>query len=434
MTPADTSPSSADPAGEPTFLGQPPPPGPTRSDFWRSPLRGPWLTALLGTILLGFLVIVAITGQLSHAAYQPSLGSNAIVPADRDLDLPISWPAGIDWLYALTQGLHVTLGIVAVPLLLAKLWSVIPRLFAWPPFASPAQALERLSVLLLVGGAIFQFATGIVNIQIWYPFGFNFVVAHYYGSFVFVAALALHVALQFPKLRSAYATHGVMRPLRESLAETRPEPLDEQRLVSRDPQPPSLSRRGLLGVIGLASGALAISTAGQSIGGPFRRLALFAPRGNGAADFPVNKTAASAGITPDMTGDAWRLEVVGARTVTLTRAELEAMPQIAEKLTIGCVEGWSTRQPFEGVPLTALAALCGVPEARRATAISLQERAVLGRATYGRAQVQDQRSMLALRVDGEDLTPDHGFPARIMIPGIPGVHQTKWVTRLEFTA
>ena len=52
----------------------PAPPGPFRPGFWRSPLRGPWLTSALGSILLILIAIVATTGFLSHAAYMPDLG------------------------------------------------------------------------------------------------------------------------------------------------------------------------------------------------------------------------------------------------------------------------------------------------------------------------------------------------------------------------
>ena len=108
------------------------------------------------------------------------------------------WPTGPSWLYALTQGLHTNVGLVAIPFLLAKLWSVIPRLFAFPPVTSPAQAIERLSIALLVSSAVFELATGVMNAQYWYPFKFNFVVAHYYGAIVFVASLALHVIVKLP--------------------------------------------------------------------------------------------------------------------------------------------------------------------------------------------------------------------------------------------
>ena len=45
-------------------------------------------------------------------------------------------------------------GLITIPVLLAKLWSVIPRLFAWPPVKSPAHALERATLLMLVGGIV----------------------------------------------------------------------------------------------------------------------------------------------------------------------------------------------------------------------------------------------------------------------------------------
>jgi hypothetical protein len=237
-----------------------PPPGPFRPDFWRSPLRGPRLTAILGLTLLAMVTVVAVTGFLSHAAYQPDLGANAIVDPDLPFTTFFDWPTGPSWLYALSQGLHVNVGLVAVPWLLAKLWSVIPRLFAWPPVMGRAHALERIGLLLLVGSAVFQFATGIANAQLYYPWHFDFLEAHYYGGLIFIAALALHVVVKFPMMRRAYAT--------------RPEVLPED-LRAPEPEAPTLSRRGLFGLVGAAAGGLAVTTAGQSIGGPLRELALF---------------------------------------------------------------------------------------------------------------------------------------------------------------
>src|SRR4051795_11462549 len=206
------------------LLPSTPPPGPFRPGFWRSPLRGPWLTAALGSVLLVLVTIVAVTGFLSHAAYNPGLGGNAIVDPGLDLPLTFDWPTGPSWLYAVTQGLHTNLGLAAIPVLLAKLWSVIPRLFAWPPVRSLAQGIERLSIALLVSSAVFEFATGVLNMQYFYAFKFNFVVAHYYGAVVFVASLVLHVAVKTPAIARAYRDRGVLKPLRDDLARTRPEP------------------------------------------------------------------------------------------------------------------------------------------------------------------------------------------------------------------
>jgi DMSO/TMAO reductase YedYZ molybdopterin-dependent catalytic subunit len=51
-----------------------------------------------------------------------------------------------------------------------------------------------------------------------------------------------------------------------------------------------------------------------------------------------------------------------------------------------------------------------------------------------RNQVLDRDSLLALEVNGVDLSIDHGYPARVIVPALPGVHNTKWVGSIEFVA
>jgi DMSO/TMAO reductase YedYZ molybdopterin-dependent catalytic subunit len=397
---------------------------------WRSPLRGPWMTAVLGTLLLVLLPLVAVTGFLSHAAYQPDLGRNALVDPDLPFTTFSDWPTGPSWLYALTQGIHVNAGLVAVPVLLAKLWSVIPRLFAWPPAATPAQALERAAAGLLVASTIFLFATGIANMQYWYVFDFDFVQAHYYAAVIFVGALGVHLVVKLPVAARAYRSRGVLAPLRQGLAETRTEPRDDD-LVAARPERPTISRRGLLAAVGAGSAALLVVNVGQSVGGPLRTIAVLAPRRAGG--FPVNKTAEGAGITPELVGPGYRLVLAfDGREIELGRDQLLALPQATHALTLGCVEGWSTRQTWTGVPLRELARRAGIAAPGELRVGSVQPRGVLRQATLAAGQVADERSLLALRVNGDDLPLDHGYPARIIVPGLPGVHNTKWVGRLEF--
>jgi DMSO/TMAO reductase YedYZ molybdopterin-dependent catalytic subunit len=413
------------------------PPAPFRPELWRSPLRGPWLTAMLGSLLLPLLLIVGATGFLSHTAYQPDLGHNAILDRARDFQPFIfTWPTSPSWLYALDQGLHVNVGIVAVPLLLAKLWSVIPRLFAWPPLRSPAMAVERASLLLLVGGVLFEFATGILNIQVYYPWHFNFVRAHYYGAWVFLAALFAHVTVKTPVIVRAFRNRGVLKPLRASLRETEPEPPDPDGLAPIDPAEPTLSRRGLLGLVGAGSLALMTVTVGETVGGPLRRLALLAPRGrvfgDGPNDFQVNKTAAVARIPVSAVGSSWRLEVDGPRPLSLSRADLLRMRQHTYHLPIACVEGWTTTQRWTGVRLADLARLAGAPPGALLHVESIQPQGVFRQVTLNHGQASDPRSLLALKVNGADLSLDHGYPARIIVPALPGVHNTKWVKSISF--
>jgi DMSO/TMAO reductase YedYZ molybdopterin-dependent catalytic subunit len=404
-----------------------------------SPLRGPWLTSVFGAVLLAGLPIVIVTGLLSYVAYGPQFGQ--AIPGDVGvLHLPwFDWPTSPSWLYRLTQGVHVGLGLVLIPVVLAKLWSVVPKLFAWPPVRSPAQALERLSLLLLVGGILFEIVTGLLNIQYDYVFGFSFYAAHYVGAWVFLAAFVAHVALKLPVLCRALRSRSLRAELRTPLAGTRPEEPDPYGLVSDRPGPPTTSRRGALALVGGGSLLVATLTAGQTIGGPLRHLAFLLPRGRttaaadgGPNDFPVNKTFAASGIDAAATGTTWRLELRGGSApVRLDLAALRAQPQHTATLPIACVEGWSTTQAWTGVRLRDLAALVGMAAPGSAVVQSL-EQGPFARATLSAGQVRHPDALLALTVNGAPLGPDHGHPARVIVPALPGVHNTKWVRSIEF--
>ena len=415
------------------------PPGVKRVQHWRSPLRGLWLTSIFGSVLLVALPIVIITGLLSYIAYSPQYGQ--AMPADVGFfKLPsFDWPASPSWLYRLTQGLHVGLGLILIPLVLAKLWSVIPRLFMWPPARSIAQLIERLSLLMLVGGILFEIVTGVLNIQYDYIFGFSFYTAHYWGAWVFIAGFVIHITIKIPRMVTGLRSRSLRAELRTNRADTRPEAYEPDGLVSEDPAPATVSRRGALALVGGGTLLIAVLTAGQTVGGWTRSAALLLPRGrtrgDGPNDFQVNRTSVAAGIDPNSTGDSWRLTLNGGPTpVVLDRAALSAMPQHTAVLPIACVEGWSTVETWSGVPLRDLARLAGVPEPRSARVSSLERAGAFSRATLQANQVGHPDALLALRVNDTDLSPDHGFPARVIVPALPGVHNTKWVSTIDFEA
>lgn len=64
----------------------------------------------------------------------------------------------------------------------------------------------------------------------------------------------------------------------------------------------------------------------------------------------------------------------------------------------------------------------------------MERRGAFNRAVLQSNQVADPDALLALRVNGADLSIDHGFPARIIVPALPGVHNTKWVAGIDFEA
>ena len=416
-----------DPAGRPTPNRTP---NPTNPKFWRSPIRGPWLTSFLGTLLVPAITVIALTGFIDHWANDTG-GPAGDIPVL--FHFPASWPS---WSYALTQGTHVTIGLMVLPLVLAKLWSVMPKLFQRPVVRSVAGALERTSLVGLVASVLVEFATGILMMDDWGPAKFAFNTVHYYGAWVFGTLFVLHACIKVPVVRRAYRERGVLKPLMQSVAETKPEPPDDGGLAPINPAAPTISRRGLLAMVGGASLTIFGVQVGESLGGPFRRLALLAPRGRvfgtGPNDFPVTHTAASARITSEMTGADWRVTVVGARTVSFSRQQLLAMAQSTRTLTITCTDGWSTTQRWTGVPLAELARLVDAPQGAILRAVSLQPGQppqALSPSLYS-----DPRSLLALLVNGVDISVDHGYPARVIMPNVPGDTNTKWVGELRFEA
>ncbi len=394
-------------------------------------MRGPWLTSVFGLILLIGIPIEFVTGLLSYAAYDPKLAGNDPNAAHGLFGLYLfNWITKPSWLYRVTEGTHVILGLVLVPVVLAKLWSVMPKLFQWPPWHSIAQLLERISLALVVGGIVFEMSTGILDID--YYGQINFYSGHFYGAWAFMAGFALHVGVKFGDMVRALRSRSFRKELRTGLADTKPEPV-ESSLIPQMPADPTISRRGILALIGGTSLAVLLLTAGEAIGGAMRELAVFGTHyrspDTGPNHFPVNHTAASYGITSTDVGPDWRLSLLGSHRLSLSRRQLLAMPQTTADLPIACTEGWSTQQRWTGVPLADLARLVG----RDNPGPSQLKALGYGYVILAGSQITAADSLLALRVNGADLSLDHGYPARVIVPSAPGTHQLKWMTEIVFT-
>lgn len=380
------------------------PAAPTEADF-TSRLRSATVAARVGLWLGVSFGICFLTGLLSHYAQNPVQ--------------PIPFPASPSWGYRLTQGLHVVSGTAAVPLLLVKLWSVFPRLFIRPPKelrTLAVEGLERASIGVLVASVIFQLATGLANSAQWYPWAFSFRTTHYAMAWVAIGALVVHVAVKLPVIRGA---------LKGDLDDTT---YDRE---SADRETP-MSRRGLLRTTWVAAGVAVLATAGGTV--PFlRKVSVLSVRsGDGPGGIPINRSAQAAGVTATALSSSYVLSVrSGDREVTLTRAELLGMTQRTVDLPIACVEGWSADGRWTGVRVRDLLDLVEAPRGSDVLVVSLQENGAFRRSTLQNSFVEDDRTLLALGLDGEALSLDHGYPARIIAPNRPGVLQTKWVTRIE---
>ena len=358
------------------------------------PRRGERTAALLGIALGGCFLVCFLTGLLSHLIQHPPSW--------------FEWPARPAGLYRLTQGVHVATGIAAIPLLFAKLWTVYPRLFQTPVIRDLAHALERISLVPLVGGALFMLVTGVANIDLWYPWPFFFPAGHYWMAWITIGALIVHIGAKITVTRRALARTPAPRP------------------VNHD-------RRRFLAFATASSALLTVATIGQTVA-PLRRLALLAPRrpDHGTQGFPVNKSAAEAGTIAAATDPSYRLVVErdGTELARLTVADLRALPQREATLPISCVEGWSASPRWSGVAVRDLLAAAGVPEPTEVEVISLEAPGLYSQSVVNQDQAADGDTLLALDVNGEPLAPDHGAPLRLIGPNRPGVLQTKWVTRV----
>ena len=359
---------------------------PEESDF-KSPTHGPRTAARIGVWLGVAFGLCFITGLISHGIQHP-VGW-------------FTWPSRPVSLFRITQGIHVTSGVAAVPLLLAKLWSVYPKFFSKPAVRSVPHALERGSILVLLGASFFELTTGLFNVAQNYPWAFFFPVAHYAVAWIVVGALLVHIAVKLPVIREALT----------------------RRTVEPPPATGALSRRGFLLTTGGAAAVAVLATVGGTV--PWlRNVSVLASRS--ASGVPVNRTAADARVSTVDT--SWRLEVGKAR---FTLAELEAMPQTTAELPIACVEGWSADATWTGVPVMDLLKLAGAEPGSTVRVDSLEQDGLYRSTTLPGTHTADPLTLLALRMNGEPLSLDHGYPCRLIAPSRPGVLQTKWVARLE---
>ena len=387
--------------------------GPLRSDAFRSVLRSPRLTSHLGLMLGSAFAVCFLTGLLSHLVQHPPGW--------------FWWPARPVWLYRVTQGLHVATGLAAIPLLAAKLWSVYPRLFAWPPLRDPAHALERLSIALLSGAALFQLVTGLLNIALWYaPMPFGFIAAHYWTGWLAIGAILLHVAVKLPVIRSALG--------RRPAGQAQPAVAGPAPAVAGPDH--GLTRRGLVATAAATVGLVTVATVGQTLR-PLAAVSLLAPRRPdiGPQGVPVNRSAEAAGVGAAAVRRDYRLTVEApGRSVSLSLADLAALPQQVVSLPITCVEGWSADAQWSGVRVRDLLDLVGADTGDAAVMVESIERDGPYRTSVLAApHARDELTLLALRLAGEPLHIDHGYPCRLIAPNRPGVMQTKWVAALRVT-
>lgn len=144
-------------------------------------------------------------------------------------------------------------------------------------------------------------------------------------------------------------------------------------------------------------------------------------------------------VVPQVSADSWRLNISGLvdNPIELTFDDLLARDQIERHITLSCVSNpvggdLVGNALWQGVPLKPLLEEAGLqPGAEQVVSRSIDGW------TCGspiEAIMDGRDAMLAFGMNGEPLPAQHGFPVRIVVPGLFGyVSATKWVTDIRLT-
>ena len=142
---------------------------------------------------------------------------------------------------------------------------------------------------------------------------------------------------------------------------------------------------------------------------------------------------------PHVTTDAWHLTVHGMvrSPFTMTWADLIAMPQLARWLTLTCVSNevggsLAGNAAWQGVRIADLLARAQPVDGADCVYSTSADRFTV--TTPLDALTDGRDALLAIGMNGQPLPVEHGFPARMVVPGLYGyVSATKWVVDMEVT-
>ena len=256
--------------------------------------------------------------------------------------------------------------------------------------------------------------TGLANINLWYPWRFNFPDTHYRTAWIVMGALVVHIGAKISTTRRALRAPPNV-PRRRSRAER---------------------RRFLATAFGVERARHGRSPSARR-SGRSPRLALLAPRRPdvGPQGFPVNATAKETGVVDLAQSPSYRLVVTGkvARPLTFTVDELRALPQhsatLADHVRRRLEHERSAGPAIRVRDLLAMAGAAPHARARRRVVPAVRELPDVANSTTG--QAHDPDTLLALAGERRAARARPRIPAAgSSHPNRPGVMQTKWVKTL----
>src|SRR5258707_6622737 len=140
-------------------------------------------------------------------------------------------------------------------------------------------------------------------------------------------------------------------------------------------------------------------------------------------------------IDPDVARDSWRLDIVGQveNPRVYSFADIAAMPAVEQETTLLCISygvgsGLCSNAVWKGVPLPIL--LAQVKPKPNVTTVLF--RAADGYyETFKFEKAMEPTTLVAYEMNGEPLPQRHGYPLRMIVPGLYGEKNPKWLTRIE---
>ncbi|MEH0937449.1 molybdopterin-dependent oxidoreductase [Micromonospora psammae] len=260
------------------------------------------------------------------------------------------------------------------------------------------------------------------------------------------------------------ALAAAVAPVTQPAGAAAPPPEDQPARGGEPTTPDPESRRRFLRGVGALAGAAAVAGLGghwlagrRGVSAARQAVALptpssVAPAVPAGADLPLAQLAPyttptsgfyridTALVVPQVDPETWRLRIHGRvrNPIELSFADLLARPMVERYVTLACVSN------EVGGDLIGNARWLGVPIKELLDEAEPEEGAdqVVGRSVDGwtcgtpTAVLRDGRdALLAVGMNGEPLPVEHGFPVRMVVPGLYGyVSACKWVTELELTS
>ncbi|HKY04511.1 MAG TPA: molybdopterin-dependent oxidoreductase [Blastocatellia bacterium] len=326
------------------------------------------------------------------------------------------------WLpYSFTRAVHFFVGFMLIPLVLLKLattsWKAAGYYLGRAAYRKEGPPRWYNRVLSPVMGLLF-IASLWSGVAMWGSYEYLFPVPYLYHDYAVV---------QWHLWSSAFVAALVIFHIVAHFAETFRNRERKAKEDSANIEAPGyrVARRAAVGSFIGGAVYLAVSAAQW----PWPRLSWLSKYhdGPGPLEYPVVNYF---GGGTKVDASKWRLHVTGAvaTPLALRYDEVLSLPSVEVELPLECVQGWRIERRWRGVPLKTLYEMAGAEAGFQ----SVYVHSVSGYhfTNHAYQHLRDD-ALLVTHVGGVQLNDEHGFPVRLLLPGLPGQNCPKWVDRLE---